>query len=217
MAYTGHHTQTTGLAISDDLFTWNKQSPQPTTEIDTRFYESVGSGARPQAHWRDPFLFEQEGWVYQVVCASRRDGPEHARAALGLSRSRDMVNWEVLPPPETDRFCQEFECPQLYQKNGLWYAVFSCGPNWFSPSFIKDWNSDFGWFASYSMVAPSPFGPFRLFGNGRILPDTGSRQPYAGQLVNFQGSTYLLGTTLEGICDPIPVGFTTKGVKAEWP
>lgn len=95
MAYTGHRTQQVGLAVSDDLYTWEKQAQNPVTAIDSRFYEPTGSGVRKIPHWRDPFLFEHEGFVYHWVCASRNDGPQDARAALGLARSKDMLNWEA--------------------------------------------------------------------------------------------------------------------------
>ncbi|MBC8255307.1 MAG: hypothetical protein H8E35_14950 [Ardenticatenia bacterium] len=214
MAYTGHHTQQVGLAVSDDLYTWEKQPQNPVTAIDERFYEAVGSGERKQPHWRDPFLFEHEGCVYHWVCASRNDGPECARAAFGLARSRDMVDWEVLPPPKTDRFAQEFECPQLYEKDGLWYAVFSSGPKWFSVDYLYRIGGPKPHFMTYSLVSPSPMGPFTIHGTGQILPTTSERQPYACQLVTLKGKTFLLGTQLDGICDPIPVEFDSDGIHA---
>jgi beta-fructofuranosidase len=61
MAYTGHRTQQIGVAVSDDLFHWERISEKSVTGIDTRYYEPVGSGERKQPHWRDPFLFEHEG------------------------------------------------------------------------------------------------------------------------------------------------------------
>lgn len=215
MAYTGHHTQQTGMAVSDDLFTWEKIPQNPVTAIDPRWYEEIASGERAQPHWRDPFLFEHDGWVYQMVCASRNDGPPDARAALGLSRSRDMVSWEVLPPPDTDRVAQEFECPQVYEANGLWYLVFSSGPRWFGKAYLENIGGPQPYFMSYSMVGPSPLGPFRMHGTGQILPTTDQRQPYACQLVRHHGRTHLLGTQPWGLCDPITVDFTPEGVKGD--
>ena len=189
------------------------QAQNPVTAIDSRFYEPTGSGVRKQPHWRDPFLFEHEGFVYHWVCASRNDGLQDARAALGLARSKDMLNWEVMPPPETERFAQEFECPQLYENDGLWYAVFSSGPEWFSVDYLNRIGGPKPHFMTYSMVAPSPMGPFTTHGTGQILPTTSERQPYACQVVAFQGKTFLLGTQPDGICDPIPVRFESNGIK----
>jgi beta-fructofuranosidase len=220
MAYTGHKTQQTGMAVSDNLFSWEKLPDNPLTSLDERFYEPVGSGARKMPHWRDPFLFEDSGWIYQMVCASRNDGPADSRAALGLSRSQNMVDWEILPPPGTDRFAQEFECPQLYAAGGRYYLLFSCGPEWFSRDYRESCPPRFEWFASYSLVGDSPFGPFHLHGTGQILnsrPFPQERQPYACQLVEWEAKFYLLGTIAHGntsvICDPIEVEFTPEGIR----
>jgi hypothetical protein len=71
--------------------------------------------------------------------------------------------------------------------------------------------------SSYAMVGPTPFGPFRIHGTGQIIPPDYHLQPYANQLVFWQGQAYLLGTVWNDqqdfICDPIPVEFSETGVK----
>lgn len=39
---------------------------------------------------------------------------QNERGALGLARTRNMLNWEVMPPPPMAPVAQELECPQLY-------------------------------------------------------------------------------------------------------
>ena len=227
MAYTGGRVAEVGMAVSDDLMRWQKIPNNPVTSVDTRFYEEEGSGKRKVLHWRDPCLFEHEGWVYHVVCASRRDGPCDSRGTLGLARTGNMIDWEVMPPPELGRVTQELECPQIYANNGRYFLVFSTGNDWFSQDFLDAHAAEeLGW-ATYSMVGPTPFGPFELFGNGMILPARHAVHIYAGQLVFFQGDTYLLGTYQVGknipqklplpdgdaICDPILVSLTGQGVQ----
>lgn len=218
MAYSSNRTAQIGVAVSDDLTTWTKHPGNPVTGIDPRYYEETGSGTRPLQHWRDPFLWTDGQWVYHYVCASTSTGKPDERGALGLARTRNMINWEVLPPPPVTPVAQELECPQLYPANGRYYLVFSAITEFFSSRFLAQHApEELGW-ATYSMVGPTPFGPFDMHGTGRILPPAYPVQPYACQLVTVGRQTYLLGTLVhpdgDAICDPIPVTFTDQGVRA---
>lgn len=218
MAYSGGRTANVGVAVSDDLTTWTKHTGNPVTGIDVRYYEEIGSGSRAIRHWRDPFLWTDGEWVYHYVCASSREGVPDERGALGLARTRNMTEWEVLPPPPVDPVAQELECPQILLANGKYYLVFSTITEFFSSRFLaKHSPEELGW-STYSMTGPAPFGPFRMEGTGRILPPDYPVQPYACQLVTLGGKTFLLGTLVhpdgDAICDPIPVAFTDKGIRA---
>lgn len=218
MAYTGHMTSQVGIACSDDLYSWKRAFDGPVTGVDTRYYEEQGSGSRKMRHWRDPFLFEHDGWIYQYVCASLNHGPADERGTLGVARTHDMAHWEILPPPDIEPVVQELECPQLHKVNGKYYLIFSTATEMFSGAFqAKHSPKELGW-STYSMVAPSPKGPFRIIGTGRILPVSYPVQPYASQLVFWNDKPYLLGTAQlpDGdhvICDPIPLAFTDQGVR----
>jgi beta-fructofuranosidase len=219
MAYCGGRTAQVGVAVSDDLTTWTKNPGNPVTDIDTRFYEVTGSGTRKIRHWRDPFLWTDGEWVYHVVCASKREGTPDERGALGLARTKNMTEWEILPPPKVDPVAQELECPQIVPANGKYYLIFSTITEFFSSKFLAKYSpDDLGW-STYSMTGPTPFGPFRMEGTGRILPPSYPVQPYACQLVTWNGKVYLLGTLVhpdgDTICDPIPVTFTDQGVRAK--
>ena len=209
MAYTGRWSEprvATGLAVSDDLHRWKKAEFNPITTIDPRFYEPIGTGSRRMAHWRDPFLFQHDGYVYQYVCASR-PGPDEGRGTLGVARTRDMTVWDVLPPPELDPVAEELECPQIRKIGDRYFLVFSAFPDLFAPR----WRAEFGDHlrpGTYAMVGPSPFGPFHLRHPAPIVPEDHDVHPYAGQLVEFRGRWYLLGTVWDDeafdyICDPI--------------
>ena len=219
MAYTGHRTAQTGLAVSDDLFHWQRAPGNPTTALDPDHYEAIGSGRRKMTHWRDPFLIEMDGEIFQIVCASRNCGSPDSRGALGLARSRDMVDWQVLPPLPVEPVVQELECPQVHLIEGSWYVVFSTGTTWFSDRALASYPpSLLGW-TTYSMVADNWSGPYRLVETGRIVPPEFNIQPYAGQLIQWQGRWSLIGTVLDGderyIGDPIPVKATPIGIKLD--
>ena len=169
MAYSSNRTAQVGVAVSDDLMTWTKHPGNPVTGIDPRYYEETGSGTRPLRHWRDPFLWTDGQWVYHYVCASKGTGKPDERGALGLARTKNMIDWEVLPPPPVAPVAQELECPQIYPAKGRYYLVFSTLTEFFSARFLAHHApAELGW-ATYSMVGPTPFGPFELHGTGRIL------------------------------------------------
>jgi beta-fructofuranosidase len=204
-----------GLAVSDDLFRWEKQFGRPITCIDERFYERTGSGARPISHWRDPYLFEFDGHVYHYVCASVAFGPIDCRGTLGLARSTDMMQWEVLPPPSIGLIAQELECPQVLQIAGRYLLFFSAFPELF-PSFRRENHTCELRHAVYCVQGASQFGPF--FGSTlrAVLPADYPVQPYAGQIVQWKGKTWLLGTVWDDvqdyICDPIELFLGGDGV-----
>ncbi len=220
LAYTGNWNgpePTVALAVSDDLYHWGKFSSNPVTKIDPLYYETMGVAPRNWPHWRDPFLFEHEGFVYHYVCARLNKGEKNTHGTLGLARTKDMHHWEVLPPPDVEPVVGELEVPQVHRWNNVYYLVFSTLPELFSEEFLARYPKEEFTLSSYSMIGPTPFDPFRMHGNGQILPIDYQVQPYANQIVFWQGQPFLLGTVWNDeqdfICDPIPVKFTETGIK----
>jgi len=224
LAYTGNWNgpqPTVAVAVSDDLYHWEKLANNPVTCIDPTYYDAEPAPwPRHWRHWRDPFLFEHEGLVYHYVCAKRNRGPVDERGTLGLARTMDMVHWEVLPPPDVEPVAMELECPQVHQTNGHYYLVFSTATSLFSNAFrarhFAGYRDPERW-SSYSMVGPSPFGPFRIHGTGEIIPADYAMQPYANQMVFWHGEPFLLGTVWNDeqdfLCDPIPLGLSEVGAR----
>ena len=218
MAYTGHSSAQVGMAWSHDLHQWERRENNPVTQIDPSHYEPIGSGVRKMAHWRDPYLFEHEGRVYHIVCASRNAGPPDARGTIGLACSDDLVHWEVLPPPAVEPLCQELECPQLLEHGDRWFLVFSSQPAFFSVAVRREHPVLGRRNATYAMVGDSPLGPFAMERKRPIISPDEPVNPYAGQVVAWRGRHYLLGTVAESrggaISDPIPVRFTSDRLEA---
>lgn len=221
MAYTGNWNgpqPTVAIAVSDDLYHWDKLPSNPVTSINPAYYDNhPAPSPRDWLHWRDPFLFQYEGMVYHYTCAKSNKGPVDQSGTLGTARSEDMVHWEVLPPPDVQPVAMELECPQVYQFGDLFYLIFSTATSLFSKSFRRQHFSDRERWSSYAMVGTSLFGPFYMQGNGEIIPVDYPMQPYANQIVFWQKQPYLLGTVWNDdqdfICDPIPVEITKSGVK----
>ncbi len=218
LAYTGNTSITRKneaavcLAVSDDLLSWEKVTYNPVTRVDPLYYERWSAESEQSVHWCTPFLFAYDGWVYHYVCASRRSGPADQRGTPGLARTNDMINWEVLPPPILESILQSMDVPQLYAENGRFYLVFFAHASDFAHDFTARYRSELT-STMYSMVSPTPFGPFRMHGSGRIIPLESSLQIAAAQIVRWREEHHLLCSVRGGEVQPVRVEFTTTGVK----
>lgn len=217
MAYTGNWfgpRPAVGLAVSNDLSHWEKAAGNPITTIDEQYYTAHSRGRRTFPHWRDPFLFEAAGVVYQFVCATAI-GPHDAAGAIAVARSRDMTAWEMLPPLEVDPFAEELECPHVVAGAGRYYLVFSTLGELLLSSTSAAASAPGG--DMYSMVGDTPFGPFRVLNPQPLLSPNLNDRPYAGRVVDFNGRFYLLGTIWsdagDRISDPIPLELTATGLR----
>ena len=213
-----HRFQRAGIAVSDDLFIWEKVAENPVTEPDTSFYEQLSTGQRQMSHWRDPFLLEYNDAVYQLVCARRNDGDIVTRGTVALARSSDMHNWKILPPIEHDRVAEEMELPQVYLIDGRWYLVFCTLGSFLDPEIARRFKGQVPVQSNFSMVGDSPLGPFHIHGTGQIVNHPPEDFFYASQLVDFHGQWYLLATIHDGqserISDPLVVHADETGIHA---
>jgi len=123
--YTGHNTVDNGLpnqvimhATSTDLLSWEK---------DTGFLLQADPNRYEMDDWRDPFVFwnEKEGEYWVLIAARTRRGPKSRRGCIGLARSRDLANWEVVDPFWSPRLYYTHECPDLFRWGQYWYLVYS--------------------------------------------------------------------------------------------
>ena len=234
MAYTGHHSgdepmvQRVGMASSADLYRWTKLPQNPVSEASASHYELMATGKRPKVHWRDPFLLPADATlgtdagVLQLITARRKDGPVTSRGTVAVTRSRDLRNWEVLPPLCHDRIAEEMEVPQVYPIDGRWYLLFcTCSgheriPDLLDPAFKRRFPGHRFRCTDYSMVGDSPLGPFRIHGTGEVFAEAPAPWCYASQLVNFKGEWFLLATLRDArgsmISDPYPVVADETGI-----
>lgn len=215
MAYTGQWNSTRGqigLAKSQDLYHWEKCRWNPVTSPDGRYYAVLGSGTRKFSHWRDPYLFVQDGRVYQLICAAKVDGDPEAGGTVGLAVTEDMRKWELLPPVEIESISQELECPQIKKMGDTYVLLFSSFPEIFSPAVRAVYGKSLRQ-TSYYMTSRYLFGPYQFSGDMELLPrdcaDSDQVTQYANQLVDWNGKWYLLGTVWsergDYIADPIEV------------
>jgi len=223
MAYTGNWAgpnPSVGLAFSDDLHRWTKSPLNPVTQPAGPHYETARTHHPTDTfpHWRDPFLFtvpDDPSHVYHAVCAalpqdqSPPDAYPTGNATIGIARTADFAEWELMPPPTLDPICDQMECPQVVRvADDRWALVFSMPHATQAPLGIERFG-DHNRKGTYAMLAPSPLGPF-TFPHPFVLQfDRVTTPTYAGQAVRFHGEWFMLGTTDDDIdsvlADPLPI------------
>jgi beta-fructofuranosidase len=221
MAYTGNFAgpvPATGLAVSQDLFTWEKCPGNPTTVINPQVYSASPNLVWKQPRWRDPFLLEHKGRIYQIVTAARKDCPTAESGTVGVAVTDDFSDWEIQTPLEVPPIAQDLECPKLYGIDDRFFLVVSISEPIIADGFraLQPEGSPIA--TAYCLVADKFEGPYHVHGNGRILRTAQWGFPYAGHVVKFRERFWMLGThwsTRDGdsISDPIPLTVTHEGFR----
>jgi beta-fructofuranosidase len=137
MLYTGVSSrenglvQRIGLALSDDLETWEKQADNPVMEADPRWYEMLDTEIWFDQAWRDPWVVYDSGddLFHAFVTARSNSGPPGARGVIGHAISPDLSDWEVGPPIRTPQGFGYMEIPQVFRLEERWHLLFST-PGW---------------------------------------------------------------------------------------
>ena len=144
--------QRIGHATSDDLLTWERDGL--LLEADPRWYD--------REHWRDPWVEwdpERERWD-MLICATSA-----GRGILAHAHSADLRAWTTGPPLSPPTAHVQLEVPQLVQRNGGWWVLFS---DVFAGSGI------------HYLAAPERLGPYPAESRD-LLPDARPRHHYAGR------------------------------------
>jgi len=190
-------SQVYGFAASDDLYNWEMIDEEPVIVAGSQYYSSditpgMGTG------WRDPFFrLDDEGWVHAYLCAHSpvRDHTTSG-AVVAHIRSRDLKDWEYLPPiASIGHKIRQAECPSVIEIGGKWYVLFLDhgwgGMRWHTSGY-EDANG------IYYMVADDPDGPYKLSDSPLLLGAGGDRQEsWAGRAVKI-GGKWLLYSHMSG-------------------
>lgn len=202
MAYTGHgkadavRCGAAGMAVSDDLFHWERLREIPPIRPDARFYETSVTGSRDFLHWRDPFLLRDGGRFHMFLCARAKTGPVKTRGTVAHLVSDDLRGWETLPPLEMEPFCEELECPQIYRIGERYCLLFCTHRELIDPSLFPAGQVPDG--GGFVMFADRLTGPYRRIGTGKTGGDVPGKYFYAPQLLRHGGRFLLIGTLLDG-------------------
>ena len=111
-----------GLAWTDDWLAW-RGTAAPVVLPDPQWYETVPSAGQERL-WRDPCLWHNpsDGFIYAFFAARTRD---HL-GCLGLARSQDLLQWQVLPPAYVPDLPGDLEFPDLFPWQDKWVMTFGC-------------------------------------------------------------------------------------------
>jgi beta-fructofuranosidase len=204
----GGDIQSIGIAVSNDLITWEKLSTQALVQADGRWYELLDKSVWHDQAWRDPWVFKGEDDLWHMLVTARsREGDPATRGVMGHAVSTDMLNWEVLQPlSEPGEDFGQLEVFQYEVVDGVPVVLFCCGYRELSKARLESFGKRD---ATYSVVC----GPGLTnldFSRARAFEQ---QLVYAGRLVQDRsGNWFLLGfiNEVEGkfvgeICDPIPV------------
>ncbi|MBO9041506.1 MULTISPECIES: glycosyl hydrolase family 32 [Curtobacterium] len=197
--------ETVGVAVSDDLVTWQKL-PGPVTRSDPRWYETLGNdpdvdGALfPEEAWRDPWVHEDPsgGLWHMLVTARSTEGALDDRGVIGHATSTDLERWEVQPPlTSPGSGFVHLEVPQVVQVDGAWFLVFSCPADALSTANPRADETPGTW----SVPIDGPFGPFDVT-DAEPLTDVTC---YSGRIVRRRDGSPVLMTFANGRAgEPLP-------------
>lgn len=127
MLYTGHSARCgLGLAVSDDLYTWEKVGDGPVISND-RFYEAEYEGRSYTCQvLADPYLYPEaiDGWVYAYINSWVKGVPKNSRGAQLMLRTQDMVHWEPYRIAVQTKDLDRLETAQVWEHGGKWYMYF---------------------------------------------------------------------------------------------
>lgn len=208
-------------AESDDLAVW-RELPVPGCDLHGSGYGRRGSKPFKNPRWRDPFLFEHDGWLHQLMTAADDTLPDDADGVVAHMRTRDLENWEFLPPLNLPPLGTDLECPKLYRIGDRWVLLVSMFFLLQSPAFNARQPAGLNANTTFCLTAPVLEGPYTFTGDARVLPADVPGGPYACEAVCHRGRWCLLGTCWsdrlgDRICDPVPLEVTPAGFRGGAP
>jgi beta-fructofuranosidase len=226
MFYTGASSQEKGLvqriglAVSQDLIHWEKHPSNPLLEADPQWYEILDLSKWHDQAWRDPWVFYHEGdsQYHAYITARANYGPGDERGVIGHARSKDLLDWEVLPPVSEPGEFGHLEVPQLLSAEGRNFLIFSCPLEYQSEKWKlrKAANPQSG---THYLVSGDPLGPFHLDTDDFFVGDA-QESLYSGKLIQDPVENWVFlafhnfdpqGNFIGEISDPIPVTITPDG------
>ena len=134
--YTGRSSRENGLvqrtmlATSTDLYHWTRHPASPVMVADPRWYLAEQIPERSMVvSWRDPqiTLDRETGWYIAFLAADLPSGEHAERGCIARARSRDLIEWEILPPAFAPHRYGCVEVPDVFQFGDQWFMTFLTG------------------------------------------------------------------------------------------
>lgn len=212
MAFLANHNAANPRVIyaqSRDLFRW-QELPLAECALYASNYGRRGSRPFKNPRWRDPYLFEHEGWLHQLMTAADDRLDPEADGVVGHMRTQDLCRWEFLPPLQLFGVGTDLECPKLYQLGDRFVLLVSMFTMLQSESFRARQPDHLNGNTTFRFAADKLAGPYHCKGSGRVLDQDQPGGPYACEAVLLDEQWYLLGTCWsdrlgDRISDPIKI------------
>lgn len=157
--------QLIGLLVSDypDFSeSINVSRDNPLLKVDPELYEVDSSDS--WTHWRDPFVFKENGQFHMLICAKDKNVPDGRNGTVAHAVSSNLTDWNILPPLDVPALFSQCECPYIVKKENLYFLHFCT--NGFSDEVSKYLTPVDG---DYYFVSEKLEGPYRLPKNGSSL------------------------------------------------
>ncbi len=76
-------------------------------------------------HWRDPYVFEENGRYLMLIVARKKSGPLHGRGTIAVAESQDLMNWSITGSLKLPEWFDSCECPYIIKLDGIYHLFFS--------------------------------------------------------------------------------------------
>ncbi|MEM1209071.1 MAG: glycosyl hydrolase [Planctomycetota bacterium] len=129
MFYTGlsrkewGRVQRVGLAVSDDLYKWEKVNDKYPIEARAPHYEHDPTRDRKWVSFRDPFYYHEEDERLLLVAARSDTGPLIRRGCVAALREVGPNQFEPLPPLHRPNLYDDVEVPNLIRIAGRFFLL----------------------------------------------------------------------------------------------
>jgi beta-fructofuranosidase len=210
--------QRIGLAVSDDLVTFERVSDDPILTVDPRWYEELDLEVWVDETCRDPWVFadpDGDGW-WMYYTARVREGAADARGVIGAAWSPDLRHWEARPPVTEPGDFGHLEVPQVVEIGGCHYLIFSVYDWAHAETRLQRARPVCG---THYLRGDGPLGPWRSVGDDFLAAELDGPF-YAGKLVEAPdgGWVYLAwaqfaadGSFVGALADPVSVAQDPDG------
>lgn len=164
------------------------------------------------------FRHPGDGSFHALVTARSRTGAPGGAGVVGHARSRDLVEWEVLPPLTEQERAAQLECPELVRLNGRHQLLVSCLAEDHVASDTAG-SAEPGQTGTFVYSADEILGPYVYTGGPVAAPDGPLGPLHAGKLVETHGGAWhFMAFRGDGdrsftgeLTDPLPVRYHHDG------
>lgn len=186
----GKH-QKLGHAVSEDLHTWRRVGDGLILDRDERYEDYCPERWHDRA-FRDPWVMRDpdgSGWLLYFTARDPNADNTLEAGAIGFATSPDLYSWRLEDPVFSGGF-GELEVPQVFERRGHWYCLFSTWDRFCSEraeAIIGKPST-----GTHYLIGDGPRGPWQI-APGPMLDAEDPGRRYAARIVDHEGQMKLMG------------------------